>query len=134
MSSPDRPDDWSLWRSLAFLAAVFAVMLASLLPFAAQAAATPGASAVICGPQGVALVDVDGVRPGDERPGDAPLGGSMCPACVMPLAAALPPPPPATPEPVVRPTASIAFAPARAIAPALARAPPRPHSTAPPHA
>jgi hypothetical protein len=133
VSSPARPDDWSLWRSLAFLAAVFAVMLGSLLPFAAQAAATPGASAVICGPQGVAVVDVDGARPGDERPGDA-SGGPMCPACVMPLAAALPPPPPLVPESVVRPTASVAFAPARAVAPAMARAPPRPPSTAPPHA
>ena len=37
-----RADTWTLWRSLAFLAAVFAVVLGSLLPSAALAGSRDG--------------------------------------------------------------------------------------------
>ncbi len=55
-------ESWSTARSLAFLAATFAIVFGSLLPFAALAASTPGHPMVICsteGPQTIAI-GVDG--------------------------------------------------------------------------
>lgn len=121
-------DHWSISRSLAFLAATFAIVLGTLLPFGAMAAARPGETLVFCtaeGPQTVQVGgDVDGPG-GKAKP-------AKCAACVMPLLAALPVPP--TPEP----TAAPAIAPASGLVaesvspPPPARAPPRPPSTAPP--
>jgi hypothetical protein len=63
-------DNWSLWRSLAFLAATFAIVIASLLPFAALAAATPGHPIVICSAEGnrTIAVGVDGEHGGPKGP------------------------------------------------------------------
>ena len=42
------PDRWSLTRSLAFLAAVFAIVFGSLLPAAVAASPATGSSIVLC--------------------------------------------------------------------------------------
>ena len=90
-------ENWSTWRSLAFLAATFAIVIGSLMPFAALAASTPGQPIVICsadGPQTIQSGGVDG--PAKEHM------GAKCAACVMPLLAALPAPAPPEPAPVRR--------------------------------
>ena len=122
-------DNWSISTSLAFLAAVFALMLGTLLPFAALAAVKPGQPLVICSAEGPQTIQSGGM--------DGPVNkhvGAKCAACVMPLAAALPAPPAPEPAPVIRTTQRIAYTPFRVSAPPPARAPPRPPSTAPPHA
>jgi hypothetical protein len=85
-------ENWSTWRSLAFLAATFAIVIGSLMPFAALAASTPGQPIVICSADGPQTIQSGGV--------DGPIKehmGAKCAACVMPLLAALPAP--AAPEP-----------------------------------
>lgn len=122
-----RADNWSTTRSLAFLAAVFAVVIGSLLPFAAMAAAQPGHPIVICSAQGPQTIHAGGL--------DGPIKegvGAKCAACVMPLATALPPAPPPQPSPVLRPAAQPAYVHITAVRLPPARAPPRPPSTAPP--
>ena len=124
-------ESWSTVRSLAFLAATFAIVFGSLLPFAALAASTPGHPMVICsteGPQTIAI-GVDG-----EQGSGKGMAGAKCAACVLAFAVALPDPPQLTSlrGAVVRP-ASI-FVLQHEAAPPPARGPPRPPSTAPPHA
>ncbi len=122
-------DNWSIAKSLAFLAAVFALALGTLLPFAALAAARPGHPLVICSAEGPRTIQVGGV--------DGPIRkdvGVKCAACVMPLAAALPAPPAPEPVRVIRRLEPVAYAAVPASPPPPARAPPRPPSTAPPHA
>lgn len=78
-------DNWSISQSLAFLAAVFALVLGTLLPFAALAAVQPGHPLVICSAEGPQTIQSGGM--------DGPVNkhvGAKCAACVMPLAAALP--------------------------------------------
>jgi hypothetical protein len=119
-------DSWSITRSLAFLAATFAIVLGSLLPSAAMAG--PGPDQAFCSQDG--LMDM-----GDGQPGRGERSApDHCPACIMPLLAALPTPPApeAAPLPVAVPAALWAIG--AASPPPPARAPPRPPSTAPPHA
>lgn len=120
-------DSWSIARSLAFLAATFAIVLGTLLPFAALAAARPGETMVICSADGPQTI---GGKDGNSKA----LSGGHCAACVMPLAGDVPTPPRVqtvrlTPAPVIKDGAV-----ARVSAPPPARAPPRPRSTAPPQA
>lgn len=120
-------DNWSTFRSLAFLAAVFALAIGALLPFAALAAAQPGQPIVICSAEGPQTIQAGGV--------DGPVRehvGVKCAACVMPLAAALPCPPAPEPAPLVRAMEAVVYTPASVSPPPPARAPPRPPSTAPP--
>lgn len=122
-------DHWSTSKSLAFLAAVFAIVLGSLLPFGALAAARPGQPLVICSAEGPQTIQSGGM--------DGPVNkhlGAKCAACVVPLAAALPAPPAPEPAPVIRTVETVVYTPARVSPPPPARAPPRPPSTAPPHA
>ena len=122
-------DNWSISTSLAFLAAVFALMLGTLLPFAALAAVKPGQPLVICSAEGPQTIQSGGM--------DGPVNkhvGAKCAACVMPLLAALPAPAPPEPAPVVRLAQAVVYAPFIASPPPPARAPPRPPSRAPPHA
>ena len=123
-------DNWSTWRSLAFLAATFAVVLGTLLPFAAMAAARPGQPIVICSAEGLQTIHTGGV----DGPAGKGMGAAKCAACVMPLLAALPPPPAPEPVAVIRPVETVAYAPFVVADLPPARAPPRPPSTAPPHA
>ncbi|HEX8470679.1 MAG TPA: DUF2946 family protein [Brevundimonas sp.] len=127
-------DDWSIARSLAFLAATFAIVFGSLMPFAALAASTPGDPMVICsaeGPQTISI-GVDGADH-DKSPSRG-MAGAKCAACLLSFAAALPEPPLALKAagPITRP-ASIFIAAGPRVSPP-ARAPPRPPSTAPPKA
>ncbi|WP_395945069.1 hypothetical protein [Brevundimonas sp.] len=122
-------DNWSTSKSLAFLAAVFALVLGSLLPFGALAAAQPGQPLVICSAEGPQTIQSGGM--------DGPVNkhvGAKCAACVMPLAAALPAPSAPEPASVVRTFEAVVYTPASISPPPPARAPPRPPSTAPPHA
>ncbi len=124
-------ESWSTARSLAFLAATFAIVFGSLLPFAALAASTPGHPMVICSAEGPQTISI-GVD-GDQGPGKG-MAGAKCAACVLAFAAALPDPPLIQPAsaPTTRP-ASI-FVVQHEAAPPPARGPPRPPSTAPPQA
>jgi hypothetical protein len=127
--TPSQADNWSTSKSLAFLAAVFALALGALLPFGALAAVQPGQPLVICSAEGPQTIQSGGM--------DGPVSkhvGAKCAACVMPLAAALPVP--ATPEPghIVRSWKAVVYKPLRVSPPPPARAPPRPPSTAPPQA
>jgi hypothetical protein len=129
-------DNWSMTRSLAFLAATFAIMFGSLMPFAALAASTPGHPIVLCsaeGPQTIAI-GVDGFDQAGQLHSGKGMGGAKCAACLLAFAAALPDPPLMTPvaAPTTRP-ASVFIAEAPRLSPP-ARAPPRPPSTAPPQA
>lgn len=122
-------ENWSIARSLAFLAATFAIVIGTLMPFAALAASVPGQPIVICSAEGPQTILAGGV--------DGPINkhvGAKCAACVMPLLAALPEPPAPTPAPVVRMVEPVVYTPFRVSPPPPARAPPRPPSTAPPHA
>ena len=124
-------ESWSITRSLAFLAATFAIVLGSLMPFAAMAASVPGHPIVLCSAEGPRTIQSGG--PTEEHPEDD-LSGAKCAACVMPLPGVLPPPPVPEPAPAIRIVGAIDHAPLSTIPPPPARAPPRPHSTAPPHA
>ena len=125
-------ETWSTWRSLAFLAAIFAVVLGSLMPFAAMAASVPGQPIVICSVEGPKFIHSDGATEAD--PDGDHANGADCAACVMPLAGALPPPPLSAPAPAIVIASVQTFIPPQASPPPPARAPPRPPSTAPPHA
>ncbi len=122
-------DNWSLARSLAFLAATFAIVFGTLLPFAAVASVTPGHPFVICSAEGThtIAVGVDG-----EHGGTKGLGGVKCAACVLAFTAALPEPPMLRPvsHGVTRP-ADVFIALQDHPRPPV-RGPPRPPSTAPP--
>jgi len=124
-------ESWSITRSLAFLAATFAIVLGTLMPFAAMAASVPGHPIVLCSAEGPRTIQSGG--PTEEHPEDG-LSGAKCAACVMPLPGVLPPPPVPEPAPAVRIVAAIDHAPLSTSPPPPARAPPRPHSTAPPQA
>ncbi|WEK38882.1 MAG: hypothetical protein P0Y50_10005 [Candidatus Brevundimonas colombiensis] len=122
-------DNWSTSKSLAFLAAVFALVIGALLPFAALAAVQPGHPLVICSAEGPQTIQSGGT--------DGPVNkhvGAKCAACVTPPVAALPCPPAPRPAPVIRRFETVVYAPVGISAPPPARAPPRPPSTAPPHA
>ncbi len=116
-------------NAVAILAACFAVMLGALMPFAAQAAASPGHPIVLCSVEGPKTIVIDPDTGQVKRDANAP----KCPACVVPVAAVLPDAPPSPPVPAL--VVASAPAPVRAERPRPpARAPPRPPSTAPPHA
>lgn len=109
------------------MAALFALVLAALLPSAVMATARPGEALVLCTAEGPKTISVD-------EDGNAPpaLDGSACAACVFPHAAVLPEPPLPEPAsvPAVRPRT--VWTPSRPRLQPPARAPPRPPSTAPP--
>ena len=123
-------ESWSTARSLAFLAATFAIVFGSLLPFAALAASMPGHPLVICsadGPQTIAI-GVDGQS--DAGKG---MAGAKCAACVLAFTAALPEPPRLEPMRGLAVRPASVFVLQHEAAPPPARGPPRPPSTAPPH-
>lgn len=111
------------------MAATFAIVLGTLLPYAAMAAAGPGQTLVLCSAEGPQTIKVDA----DGNP-DRSVPPAKCAACVMAPAAVLPNPPVAQPcaAPTVTPAST--FTALIASPPPPARAPPRPPSTAPPHA
>jgi hypothetical protein len=124
-------ETWSTARSLTFLAATFAIVFGTLLPFAALAASTPGQPLVVCSAEGPKTIatGVDG-----EHGGSKGIAGAECAACVLAFAADLPTPPVMErgAAPTTRPAATYVVQ--HAGAPPPARGPPRPYSTAPPRA
>ena len=109
------------------MAATFAIVLGSLLPYAAMAAARPGETLVLCSSDGPQTIKVDA----DGKP-DRSVPPPKCAACVMPMPAVLPTPPAPQPCPApIQPEAAVYTA-LLAAPPPPARAPPRPPSTAPP--
>jgi len=121
-------ESWSTARSLAFLAATFAIVLGTLLPFGAMAAARPGETVVLCSAEGPLTVQVGGDVDG---PGSK-AHPAKCAACVMPLLAPIPVPPAPERCPTPQVVETISWTSASASPPPPARAPPRPPSTAPP--
>lgn len=126
--TPSQADSWSATRSLAFLAAVFAIVLGSLLPYAAMAATRTGEVIVICSADGPQTIGGDADHDGKA------MSGGRCAACVMPLAADVPTPPRVETVRLAVPTLENAPVVGNAAPPPPARAPPRPPSTAPPEA
>lgn len=124
-------ETWSIARSLAFLAATFAIALGTLMPFAAMAASVPGQPIVLCSVEGPRTIQSGG--PTEQHPDDG-LSAAKCAACVMPVLGTLPPPPAPETAPVVRIVAAVEHASLSTSPPPPARAPPRPYSTAPPKA
>ncbi len=88
-------DHWSLNRSLAFLAATFAIVFAALLPSAVAASAATGAPIMLCsGDRILVSYDADGA-PRPEKP--SPIDSLKCASCVLAGFTALPSPPPIHP-------------------------------------
>ena len=121
-------DSWSIARSLAFLAATFAIVFGTLMPFAALAAVQPDQAVILCSADSPQSIDVGG-----DHQKDKALFDGHCAACIMPLSADLPTP--TRIETIRLPLTPVVDAPTahNTSAPPPARAPPRPHSTAPPH-
>ena len=72
-----RADTWTVWRSLAFLAAVFAVVLGALLPSAALAGSRDGRPIVMCSAEGPRTIRVGG--DGNQTDG---LADAACAFCI----------------------------------------------------
>lgn len=123
-----RCETWSTAKSLAFLAAVFAMTLAVLLPTAAAAARGPGEAVILCSGDQLQVVYVGG-HAEKKSDHDQPV---QCALCILHAQAALPAGPAPAPAPRIR-TPSAQPAPLwaeRRLPPSTA--PPRPPSTAPP--
>ena len=119
-------ENWSLWRSLAFMAALFAMVLGALLPSAAMAASQDGRPIVLCSTQGPKIIRIGG--DGDQTSG---LKDARCVDCVMAQTPDLPPPP-VEPAPPIPPVEKTAFSACHAVTQPRVRLAPKPPSTAPP--
>ena len=124
------PEHWSLAKSLAFLAATFAIVFGSLLPAAVAASPALGAPVVLCsGDAAFVVYDEDGGHPAPIK--DADVDSLGCAAALLSGLAATSSPPPASPDRLA--LQPFQPAPLRANAEAAAEHPaPRPPSTAPP--
>lgn len=121
-----RAETWSLWRLLAFMAALFAIVLGSLLPSAAMAASHDGRPIVMCSAQGPKVIRLGG--DGDPTSG---LRDARCADCVMTPVPDLPPPP-IEPTPPLPPIEKAAYSACHAVTQPRVRLAPKPPSTAPP--
>ncbi|WP_428153435.1 hypothetical protein [Brevundimonas sp.] len=84
-------EHWSLNRSLAFLAATFAIMFGALLPSAVAASAATGSPITLCsGDQIMVVYTADGAAEPDTP---SPMDSLKCAACVLAGFTALPPQP-----------------------------------------
>ena len=126
MTAADK-DRRALFRSLAFLAATFAVMFGALLPSAVIASASSDRPIVLCSNGELRTV------PTEHGKQDNALQALRCADGMLAALAVVPPPPPPAPAPVVQAQAAPVLVRGSA-APPPARAPPRPWSTAPPQA
>jgi hypothetical protein len=87
-------------RSLAFLAATFAIVFGTLLPSAVAASAATGDPVMLCSGDRILVVyDAEGT-PRPKSP--TPMDSLQCASCVMSGMAALPTPPPIHPAPPPR--------------------------------
>lgn len=124
------PEHWSLTRSLAFLAAIFAIVFATLLPSAVAASAATGEPVVLCSGDRIMVVYA-----GDGPSEPSPMDSMDCADCVLSALTALPP------QPMIQPAAPPRFVAAQPDLPragpwrgGLLRAGLPPPSTAPPTA
>jgi len=115
-------------RSWAVLLAAFALLIQLMIPSAVMAAQMAASGEVVCTGAGL-----ETVRTPEGGPAQKGFAGLPCPACLGPVAAALPAPPP-TVLPVTYAVARVVHAEAVRPWAAPARAPPRPPGQAPPHA
>ena len=129
--SSSSSEHWSLNRSLAFLAAIFAIMFATLLPSAVAASAATGSPVMLCSGDIISVVyNADGT-PHPEKP--SPMDSLKCASCVLAGFTTLPPPPPpalAVAPPRIVATQQIVIA--SRPSPPLLRTGLRPPPTAPP--
>lgn len=118
-----------MFRSLAFLAATFAITLGALLPAAVAASPALGAPTVLCSGDPVSLVYDDQGRPHPVEHSD--LASLACASALLSGLAAVDAPPPRFAVPPTPP--KVAARPGPAVsAPRFDRPAPRPPSTAPP--
>ena len=98
--SSSSSSSWSLTRSLAFLAAIFALTMGALLPSAVAASAATGVPVMLCsGDQMTVVFDADGT----PRPAKPTSADSLkCAGCILAAMTALPTPPdPTAVRPVI---------------------------------
>lgn len=123
-------EHWSVSRSLAFLAATFAIVFATLLPTVVAASPTLGSPIVLCGDGDLRLIYVDD----DGQPIEHDSSSSL--KCAMALLSGLAatPPPDILPdaEPIAFDTEAPVLTSAAYRLPPARGPPPRPPSTAPP--
>ncbi len=82
-------------RSLALLAATFAIVFGALLPSAVAASAATGAPVMLCSGERLTIVyEADGTAK-PRKP--TPMDSLECASCVLDAFTALPPPPPVHP-------------------------------------
>ena len=120
---------WSVVRSLALLAAIFAVVLGAALPSAVAASSATGHPVQLCSGDQVFVVHHDPASQDTD-----PSASLTCADCLASVFVSLlpPPPPPGPAIPFARPTDRPA--PALETLTAAATVAPRPPSTAPPAA
>lgn len=82
---------WSVMRSLALLAAIFAVMVGATLPSAVAASPVTAHTVHLCSGEQIVVVDDHPAPPAHHDP--AGSGGPKCAACLAGAFVALPPPP-----------------------------------------
>lgn len=121
-------EPWSLSRSLAFLAATFAIMLAAMLPSAVAATAASGSPIMLCSGDEIFVAEDGTARP--DKP--TPMDSLKCASCVLAAFTTLPPPPPVHPVAPPRIAAVQPTAIRTSLPPSGPRHGPRPPSTAPP--
>ena len=122
---PSPVEHWSLMRSLAFLAATFAIVFGSLLPSAVAASAATGDPVMLCSGDRILVVyDADG-SPRPKAP--TPMDSLSCADCVLSALTTLPPPPPP-----IHPLAPPRIVAVQPDLPRLAVRPPRPAAGLPP--
>lgn len=124
-------EHWSLRRSLAFLAAVFAIAFGAFLPSAVAASPALGQPVMLCsGDRAMVVYDADG----DAKPvKDTDLGSLSCAAILLSNLAAIDSPPSSVPIRLHAASGQAALTLFAAV-PAQGREALRPPSTAPPHA
>jgi hypothetical protein len=117
-------------RSLALLAATFAIVFGSLLPSAVAASAATGSPVMLCSGDSMAIVyEADGTAKPRKT---TPMDSLKCASCVLAAFTALPPPPPIYPAPAPRIVVLLPALAGPSAPPPAARFNLRPPSTAPP--
>ena len=124
---------WSLSRSLALLAAIFAIVVGATLPTAVAASAGVGHPVQLCSGDRIFVVEDAAGGPVRDDPG--PADSLSCAACLAAAFIALTPPPPAdSPAAVPCPRPDLHPQPEPSAPVHAVRTAPRPPSTAPPTA
>lgn len=116
-------------QSPALVAAILAILLGALVPYAARAAAP-----WLQNHQTAAVEHHGAASPGPGQPPAHHQFGAVCAACLLPSVNGLPPAPPAAAQVLLRVSFRTAWPPVRTPPPPPPRAAPRPPSTAPPFA